>query len=239
MNRAILTRKKATKSQLADALSRLAKLTETSQTELLLALIDDAQQRPNSNVAELGKLLPMRPIEELQIVRDRIEDLAVLGTSPEVKRLGYAAWIAAAGPDDAFLAASKSKDSLRDFLDAVPTVDSKVRGQLYSKVRPLIFDLPTRLKAEKGGASFGEPGIRVDYFYPSADNVAIETLAKMKPKESGVVPEITMNVPQRKQNDKFALRFTGFDSHPCIGQVHLLHKLGRWLSALHWRPVGR
>ena len=57
-----------------------------------------------------------------------------------MKQLGYAAWVAATGPDDAFLAASKSKSRLRDFLDAVPTVDESARAQLYDKVEPLISD---------------------------------------------------------------------------------------------------
>ncbi len=59
------------------------------------------------------------------------------------------------------------------------------------------------------GSGSQQRGIKVDYFSPSAANVAIETLAKMKPKASGIVPEIVMDVPQRKQQDRFALRFTG------------------------------
>ena len=42
-----------------------------------------------------------------------------------------------------------------------------------------------------------------------SDNVAAETLGALKPTDSGIVPQIVMNVPQRKQADDFALRFTG------------------------------
>ncbi|MCH7689291.1 MAG: c-type cytochrome, partial [Planctomycetes bacterium] len=48
--------------------------------------------------------------------------------------------------------------------------------------------------------------------------VAIETLAGMKPKASGIVPEISLNVPQRKQADRFALRFTGEIQIPRSGR---------------------
>ncbi|MCH7725635.1 MAG: HEAT repeat domain-containing protein, partial [Planctomycetes bacterium] len=216
--RAILNRNKANDKQLGEALTGLAKATKANELALLMNLIDDAQKRPDGNLSGLGKLLVKQPPSALSAVRDRIEELATKGNSAEIKRVGYAAWVAAAGPDDAFLAASQSKDSLRDFLDAVPTVDAKVRSQLYDKVRPLISDLPAHLKAELGGSALQQQGIKVDYFYPSAENVAIETLAKMKPKASGVVPEIVMNVPQKKQNDRFALRFTGMITVPRSGK---------------------
>ncbi|MDP6443973.1 MAG: PA14 domain-containing protein, partial [Pirellulaceae bacterium] len=140
------------------------------------------------------------------------------GKTDSIKQLGYAAWVAAAGPDDAFLAASKSKDNLRDFLASIPAVDPAVRGALYEKVEPLIFNLPAHLQAEQGGLDLRANGIHVDYFFPSGPNVALETLAKLKPKASGIVPEIVMNVPQRKQADRFALRFTGVLNAPKSGR---------------------
>lgn len=216
--RAILSRKQAKQPQLTDALGGLAKISKAKQLDLLMSLIDAAQKDKNSNLAGLGKLLVKQPASELQRVRDQIENLATKGSTPEIKRVAYAAWVAAAGPDDAFLAASQSKDRLQDFLDAVPTVQASARGALYEKVEPLISALPWHLQAEKSGSLLQESGIRVDYFYPSAKNVAIETLAKMTPKASGVVPQIVMNVPQLKQRDKFALRFTGMISVPKSGK---------------------
>ena len=71
----------------------------------------------------------------------------------------------------------------------------------------------------KGEIEFvGQNGIQVDYFYPSADNVARETLEKMTPQASGIVPEITMDVPQLKQRDRLALRFTGLIQIPRSGR---------------------
>ena len=150
------------------------------------------------------------PAEALKKTRGRIENLgdARRQTPAILRRLGYGAWIAADGSGDAaFLAASKSKESLRDLLAAVPSIaDDKLRGSLYSAVRSLMFELPPNLKAEAGSGALLQSGIQVDYFHPNPPNVAVETLAKLKPQASGIVPQIVMNVPQRKEQDAFALR---------------------------------
>ncbi len=207
--RAILSRKNAKASDLASSLSGLAVATGKSELDVLMSLISEARKDSGSNFTGLGQLLAAQPIQKLQSVRDQIEDIAFNGESPDLKRLGYAAWVAAAGPDDAFLAASKNKDSLRDFLGAVPTINQQARAAFYDKIEPLIFNLPANMEAEATGTELQESGINVDYFFPSASNVAAETLAKMKPSASAVVPKIVMNVPILKQRDKFALRFTG------------------------------
>ncbi len=208
---AILSRPDVPIRQLSESLNGLAGLKKEKPVDLLIAMVEDRDAKGTAGLAGLGQLLAAQPAADLKSVSNRVEKLAVKGKSEEVRRLGYAAWIVADGSgDDAFLAASKSKTRLRDFLDGVTVVkDVKVRAKLYAKVQPLIFELPRQLKAEAGGSALQQPGIKVDYFYPSASNVAIETLAKMKPKASGVVPQIVMNVPQRKQADRFALRFTG------------------------------
>ncbi len=217
--RAILSRTNAKPQELATALDGLAAATNAKPLDVLLDLIAAERKKPEGNVMGLGKLLVQQSPDDLQRVRGKIESIAVGGETTELKRLGYAAWVAAAGPDDAFLAASKNKDNLRDFLDAVPTVDRSVRGQLFAKVRPLISDLPANLQADSGHSRRQEQGIQqlgmqelgmqVEYFFPSGNDVAIETLDQMKPKASGIVPQIIMNVPQRKEVDRFALRFTG------------------------------
>ena len=216
--RAILSRKQANQAQLADALTGLAKITNGNSTDLLMDLIDSAQQDKNSNLAALGTLLTKQSPSDLQRVKDQIENLATKGSTSDIKRVAYAAWVAASGPDDAFLAASKNKERLKDFLDAVPSVDPSVRGELYAKVEPLISSLPAHLQAEGRSSQLQAAGIHVDYFYPSGSNVAIETLAAMKPQASGIVPEIAMDVPQLKERDKFALQFTGMISAPKSGK---------------------
>ena len=207
VHRAILSRKSATTDQLADALGALAEATKADELNLLMELIEEARQTPTGNLSGLADLLVRYPPSALEKVRGRIEKLALQGKTPKIRRLGYAAWIAAADPSDVFLAATQSKDRLRDFLDAVPTVNEKVRGELYGKVRPLVFDLPSNLKSESGGAALRQPGVKVDYFDPGAANAAIETLAKLTPNASGIVPDITLDAAQRKKKGKFALRF--------------------------------
>lgn len=216
--RAILSRNEASAGQLQEALVGLAKQTDESETDLLFLLLNETQSDPNGNVNTLGKLLLKQPAEALRSRQEEIESFAVNGATRDLKRLAYAAWVAATGPDDAFLAASKSKERLQDFLDAVPDVDLNARAELYGKVEPLIFDLPGHLKAESSSGTSYENGIAVDYYHPSGANVALETLAKMTPKASGVVPQIEMDVPQLEKRDQFALKFKGMIVAPKSGK---------------------
>ncbi len=218
---AILSRPNASANELRESLRGLAEMRKSSSLPLLLKLISerDASEQTES-LTGLGQLLAEQPAGELKKIGRQLEQLALKGKEIQTRQLGYTAWIAADGSGDAaFLAASKSKESLRDLLLAVPTLsDEKLRGGLYNAVRSLMFELPPNLAAESGGGSLLQTGIQVDYFYPNPPNVAIETLAKLKPQASGVVPEIELDVPQRKEADAFALRFTGMIQVPKSGK---------------------
>ncbi len=209
---AILSRTNVAEKPLREALTGLAALRKTNEVDLLLTMIAerDATEQQDG-LATLTGLLVAQPAASLKTAHDRLEKLATSAKSAAVRQAGYAAWIVAAGSaDDAFIAASKSKDSLRELLDSLALVTSDdIRAGMYTRVRPLIFELPANLSGEMGGTSIGEAGIKVDYFEPNAKDVAIETLAKMKPAASGIVPDIKMDVPQLKRRDAFALRFTG------------------------------
>ena len=206
--REILSREEASDAQVAAALSGLTKITKANPTVTLMDLIDHASSE-GGNVSALGKVLARQPAAELAKVLDRIEQFAVHGATSEIKQLGYAAWVVAASPGDAFLAASKSKASLRDFLTAVPSVDQAARAKLYGKVEPLISALPTHLQAESSSLDVSEQGMTVEYYDVSPRDVSIETLDKLTPAEVGIVPDVSMDVPQRKKEEAFALRFTG------------------------------
>ena len=217
---AILSRPKVPAKDLRASLDGLAALQKVKKVDLLLKLIEQRDSgKGETGSAVLGRLLSEQPAADLQAGLGRIETLARNGKSAGTRQLAYAAWITAIGSsDDAFLAASTNKNRLRDFLDAIPSVtNNRLRGSLYTRVQPLINELPPSLSAESTGTGLQQNGIKVDYFYPSANNVALETLAKMTPKASGIVPEIVMNVPQKKQSDKFALRFTGTLQVPRTG----------------------
>jgi len=209
---AILQRENVPQEQLREAVVSLAELRGVSTTDQLLSSMKQlAQSEQTGGLVGLSQLLAHQPAVELRARIPALEGLAVNGEAPEIRRAAYAAWITAtSSPDDAFLAATREKARLREFLEAVPLIhDDSLRSTLYEKVRPLISELPANLEAETGSGSMHEPGIVVDYFYPSRSDVALETLEEMTPIASGVVPEITMNVPQREKQDKFALRFTG------------------------------
>lgn len=215
--RTILGRKEASASQLANALDGLSKLTGGDKLETLMKLIDTAR-KSDGNIAGLGKVLASQPSAALARVRKQIEDLAINGNTSATKQMGYAAWVAAAGPGDAFLAASKTKQNLRDFLEAVPSVDESARTELYEKVEALISDLPTHLQVESGGLSMLQQGITVEYFDKFPGPVTNENLDKLTPAEVGIVPDVSMDIPQRKKNEDYALRFSGMLQVPKNGR---------------------
>jgi putative heme-binding domain-containing protein len=112
--------------------------------------------------------------------------------------------------EQSYFIASQSKSLLGDWIAAVGLVpDAKLKEKLYPSVRSLMFELPAGLASESQAAVHAQPGIKVEFYSTSPGNVAVETLDKLQPAASGVVPQIVMNVPQKKQDDAFALRFTG------------------------------
>ena len=206
----ILHRKEAKVDELETALSSLARLTNRNELDLLLELLSKDQPQSGLNLAGFGELLANYSPAELGTVHDKLQDLAVNSATLEMKRLGYAAWIRADGSvDDAFLVASQSEDGLRGFLEAVSNITDKARYNLYEKIQPLVFALPASLTTRESQIGHENRGIQVDYFYPSPNDVAVETLSDLQPSASGIVKEISLDVPQRKEIDKFALRFSG------------------------------
>jgi putative heme-binding domain-containing protein len=220
--RAILSREDVPRELLRDAVIALADLSDSSRIGLLLELIQGrAQEKRTDGVAELGELVSEQPGTELGKWLGPIEALALKGSSVAARRAGYAAWIATEGSaDNAFLAASQARERLEDFLGAVPSVhDQRLRAGLYTKVLPLIAELPTQLEGESGSRVVAS-GLRVDFFEPHASDAKIETFAKLVPKASGVVPQISLDVPQRQANDRYGLRFSGALQIPTSGTYH-------------------
>lgn len=205
--RAILDRPGATAGQLETAIDGLARLDgDRSKLDLILDLVKDRDTKGQTDgLAEIAAVLTQLPAGQLQSVANQLKRFASEGDAPQTRQLGYAAWITAEGSSDgAFGLAAASDNATRDFLNAIPLIaDEEVRGDLFDKVQPLL--------EVKDATSTGlvEPGIQVDYIEPNPRDVAVETLMKIKPTASGIVPEIKMNVPQLKRRDAFALRFTG------------------------------
>ena len=209
---AILGRPQVPPQALVESLSGLALIRKEKPVDLLLDLISERDRTGQiGSLGGLGGLLSSFLSAELKPSREKIESLATDGKAAVTRQLGYASLCAADGSGAAaFFAASKNKETLRDMLAAIPLIqNANVRGELYSDVRTLMFELPPGLEPEPRTGGLSQPGIHVDYFRQNPGNVAIETLAKMKPTASGIVPEIVMNVPQKKTADGFGLRFTG------------------------------
>ncbi len=218
---AVLNRTNASSQSLREALAALAELRHESSVPVIMDLIVQRDRSGQTDaLTTLQDLLLEQPSAELKKVRGGLQNLASTGAQGATRSLGYAAWITAEGNGDApFAAASLSKGALRDLLIAIPALtDDALKRKLFASVRGLMFELPSTLPPESSGASLQQAGIQVEYFYPAPDNVAVETLAALQPNDSGIVPEIVMDVPQRREADDFALRFTGNLSVPQTGK---------------------
>jgi len=218
---AILSRQNVPVSAMRESLNGLAEIQKVKPLSLAMNLIERRDAAGDVSGSDgLLQLLVEQPATDLKKVRDRIENLALNGKEADMRQLGYAALIQIddAG-NGALFTASKSKESLRDLLAAVPSIaDAKLRGSLYSDVRSLMFEVPPNLEAELGSSGVTQSGIKVDYFYPSAANVAIETLAKMTPQMTEIRPTVDLWVPKGQSADKFALQFTGSIAIPTAGR---------------------
>jgi putative heme-binding domain-containing protein len=209
---AILDRSNASTGALRQALQGLSQMRKESSVPVVLKLVNDRDQAGQTEALKgLRELLLEQPLSEIRKYRGALQNLATKAKQSDTRQLGFAAWATAEGNGDApFATASASKQGLGDLLKAIPEIaDQEVKKNLFQSARALMFELPGSLGAEPSSYGILQPGIQVDYFYPAPDNVAAETLAAMKPNDGGVVPQIVMNVPQRKQADDFALRFTG------------------------------
>ncbi len=204
--RAILARPKASAKPLEYAINGLAKARGTEPLPLLVDLIRDLdRQKAGDGLAGPKTLLLGRSSDSLRTVRDRLKLLAQKGATEAGRRLGYAGWIIADGSgEDAFAIAAKDPEALRDVLNAVPMLaDARLRSKLLSQVRSALSTGPQELSSD------GESGLKVDYYYPSPNNVALETLEQRTPTASGIAKDVSLKTNVIRQRDRFALRFQG------------------------------
>lgn len=208
--RTILNRENATAKELTLTLSELASLTNRNSLDLLLELLTDEQSQSSVHVFGLGELLTNYSSEELAAFNGQLQNMATNGATAEIKSLGYAAWIIAdRSGDNAFLAASNNNQELRCFLESISKIPDDLKTSLYEKVRPLVFSSTPNLTDSQKDFSPASPGIHVDYFYPSLDNVKAETLDRLDPTASGFVHNLSLDIPRRTPTDNFSLRFSG------------------------------
>jgi putative heme-binding domain-containing protein len=209
---AVLRRSKVPSDILRRALEGLSSMRKTSMVPLILAWAQERDAQGDVDaLPSLRDLLVQQSPSELRKGRGLLQQLATQSKQPATRQLGFAAWIVAEGNGDApFATASTNKELLRDLLLAFRDLKQDgLQRSLFPSVRGWMFELPPSLASEPGAAVLSQPGIHVDYFYPAPDNVALETLAPLTPKASGIVPKMVMNVPQKTEADDFALKFNG------------------------------
>ena len=214
---AILGRPDASSTALRAALGGLANILGTSSLPVLLDLIEE-RDSTDGDTGPLKQLLAEAPAVDLRVARHRLEHLAEHGQTADARQAAFAAWIIADNStDDVYLAATRRRSSLIDFLNAVPDIpDETLRGSLFGPVSSLLHSLPTAIESDNTGLT--RRGIQVDYYHPGPNNVAREILAEMTPQANGVVPAVSLDVPQRIESDHFALRFTGHLKTPRAGE---------------------
>ena len=210
--RAILVRRNVSANDLRTAIHGLAKVQKVAELSSLLDLIEELDgKKQNEALGNLGRVLADQPAEKLEGVRQRLEEMATSGKSNLTRQAGYAAWLGLEDAiDDAFILASSDRQRLRDFLAAVPMVNSDdARTAIYAKLRPLLFELPASLKTTDGSNSIRSSGVRVEYFQPNPPNADIKSFAKLTPKTSSIAQSFGLHVPQGQPHDAFGLVFTG------------------------------
>ena len=214
---AILARPEATTQQLTKAFEGYATLEGTDELGLLIKLVEDEDSKIG-NVQGLGSVLARQPASELARIQGKLENYALNGKTKAHREFGYSGWIAAAGPGDAFLAATKTKEQLRDFLAAVPKIAGAPRKQLYEKIEPLTSELPVHLQGEASSQSSVRQGMKVEFFDTYPKDLSVETLDQLQPAATGIVPDVSKDVPQRTKEEAYALRFTSWIDVPANGR---------------------
>ena len=176
----LLGRKDLREEARQEALTRLAKLENTSPPHILTALIrsvDEDKSRANKDVLfDLVRLLTDCSPAQLADVRPEVEKLALKGRSPLARELGFVALIAADGKTDpAWTAAARSLSSLQDLVNAVPSIrDPGQRAALYPKVEPLVRALPADLAERRDARNLG----------PLVRHAAMLAIASVRGKET-------------------------------------------------------
>ncbi len=157
VSQAILFRGDTTDADRSGALDSLAKAHGTTRLNELFVVLNSAAKSDPAILGNLARQLPLQPASDLKAVRPKLATLATEGGSPEVRQAAWASLALADGSfDTAWATAAKSSASLTELLNGIPFLnDADFRAKAYSKVKPLLGDLPADLvaaaKAHPGG----------------------------------------------------------------------------------------
>lgn len=215
---AILRRQDVPAAILGQALDGLAKIKNSDPLPLSLQMLAQRDAGDSGDaVVGVGQWLASQPAAALAKHINRFETFAADGQHPQTRQLAMnLLMIATDSGDRALSVASKNPERMLDLLTAVAAVPSDaLRAKLYPIVRSIILSSDSDPSNEADSAA--QAGLKFDYFQPDPPNVAIETLEKLQPAASGIVPQVTLEVPNRPRAEHYALRLTGSLAVPADG----------------------
>ena len=151
---AMLTRPAVNEQTRLEALSGLATIKNSAELTELTAAINYVDRTDAAGAAQviydLVLMLTKRDPAELVSSRDQFETWTKSAKRVITRRIGYVALIAVdQSVDPAWKLASRSLDSLKDFLDAVSIIpDAGRRATLYDEVEPLLHGIPEQFASQ-------------------------------------------------------------------------------------------
>lgn len=144
-----------------EAITGLARLDNKPELRVIIDAINslDAKQS-NADVTvifDLVRQLTGRSAAELTSARAELEKLATSARQPVFRQIGFVSLINVDGRiDKAWTLATADVKRLLDFVNAMPLIsDASVRASLYSKVAPLLTQLPAGLAGPQGKGTLG------------------------------------------------------------------------------------
>jgi putative heme-binding domain-containing protein len=148
-------------AQRRDAVRALAKLDNKSELRVVMDAIGNLDSKDQSAdttvVFDLVRQLTGRPPAELAAARAELEKLASTAKQPIFRQIGFVSLINVDGNiDAAWKLAVTNAGRLIDFVNAMPLIsDPGIRATLYTKVEPLLVDLPKELASPKDRGTVG------------------------------------------------------------------------------------
>jgi putative heme-binding domain-containing protein len=150
----------------AAAIRELAKLDGKSELDVIISTLQSmdapGQTVDTSLVFDIVRQLTARPANELAPARAELEKLATSARQPLLRQIGFVSLMNVdKNADAAWGLASKSVESLRDFVNAMPLVaDGSLRASLYDRIVPLVDGLPAALQT--AGKSVAGRYVRIE-----------------------------------------------------------------------------
>lgn len=201
-----------------EAIRALANQTGRSSETELIARIAAAEKQETASLGDLAAMLPSAAPERLAASRSAITDLAETTKHSDVRTAAYSAWVRSGDAVGAWNSAVQDRAALSDLLAGLTSVPTEKREVLFQRVQSLAVALPKSLSRPGDDDSSTGPPVAFEYFEPNpAKNVALETLAAVRPRLTGRLPGFRMFVPGGRK-DAFATKQTAAIRVPADGE---------------------